>query len=599
MRIRYPALLLTMAMWLPGPVAADYGAVLYDPAHVLEVDIQMDADLWDRLCAQKRTFVSLFQGACFAQPFASPFTWFAARVSIDGQVRENVGVRKKGFLGSLDAVKPGLKIKLDEFQPNDAIDGVKRMTLNNAKQDPSLVRQCLGYQLFAQAGVPSPRCNFARVKVNGRELGIYVNVEDVRKPMLGRHFAKAGGNLYEGTVSDFHPVLVDTFEAQTNEEAKDRSDLQLVIAALGASDADLPAALGAIVDLDAFMTFWATEALVGAWDGYAGNRNNFYLYRDPSTGRFHFIPWGIDTILSEGYPVAALNPAANKAVFAYSAITRRLVDLPQMRARYLATMQTLLGSVWNETAILAEIDRMEALLAPHAGDLTASTASVRSFVNSQRALLAQELVNGFPEFPPLTIVDFCLVRNGAVRGNFVATWGSAGTAAPFTSGASALQGSVGGGALASAAGWADVGPDVANPNAHEGLLSLYLELSNGKRAVLAATLDPTQVAPGASLAIDGQAVDATLVYLDGVTPSAYLDQGKLKLNFASTKPGGKVCGSLEANTYFFSFALLAGGTPAQSVASGPGQSGSLGKPDAGIQNTGSVMRDCQPGKGAH
>ena len=598
MQTRYPALLLSMAMCLPGPVAADYGAVLYDPAHVLEVDIRMDADRWDQLCAQKRTFVSLFQGACFAQPFASPFIWFSARVRIDGQVRDNVGVRKKGFLGSLDAVKPGLKIKLDEFQSNDAIDGVKRLTLNNAKQDPSLVRQCVGYQLFAQAGVPSPRCNFARVRVNGKNLGIYVNVEDVRKPMLGRHFTNTGGNLYEGTVSDFHPVLVDTFEAQTNEEANDRSDLQLVIAALGASDADLPAALGAIVDLDAFMTFWAMEALVGAWDGYAGNRNNFYLYRNPSTGKFHFIPWGIDTILSDGYPIAALDPAANKAVFAYSAITRRLIDLPQMRARYLATMQTLLASVWNEPAILAEIDRMEALLGPYTGSLSASTASVRNFVNAQRALVAQELADGCPEFPPLTIVDFCLVRNGTLSGSFVATWGTAGTAAPYTSGASALRGRIGGRALSSDAGWADAGPDVANPNAHEGFLNLYLELSNGKRAVLTATLDPTQIVPGASLAIDGQEVDATLAYLDGVTPSAYLDQGKLKVNFASTKPGGKVCGRLEADTYFFSFALLAGGTPAQSVASGPGLPGSFGEPDAVKQNPGGIMRQCQPGKGA-
>jgi hypothetical protein len=37
------------------------------------------------------------------------------------------------------------------------------MTLNNNKQDPSAIHQCLGYAVFADAGVPAPRCNFAHV----------------------------------------------------------------------------------------------------------------------------------------------------------------------------------------------------------------------------------------------------------------------------------------------------------------------------------------------------------------------------------------------------------------------------------------------------
>ena len=85
-----------------------------------------------------------------------------------------------------------------DAQPSEIaqIHGTRRFTLNNAKQDPSLIRQCLGFALFAQAGVPAPRCNFAHVTVNGHDLGIYANVEEVRKPMLARHFADDDGNLY-------------------------------------------------------------------------------------------------------------------------------------------------------------------------------------------------------------------------------------------------------------------------------------------------------------------------------------------------------------------------------------------------------------------
>ena len=33
---------------------------------------------------------------------------------------------------------------------------------------------------------------------------------------------------------------------------------------------------------------------MGHWDSYSGNRNNFYLYTNPTTKKLHFIPWGAD-----------------------------------------------------------------------------------------------------------------------------------------------------------------------------------------------------------------------------------------------------------------------------------------------------------------
>jgi hypothetical protein len=45
---------------------------MYDPDRVLEIAVDLEADSWKRLCAQKRTIVSLFRGACLAQPFPNP-----------------------------------------------------------------------------------------------------------------------------------------------------------------------------------------------------------------------------------------------------------------------------------------------------------------------------------------------------------------------------------------------------------------------------------------------------------------------------------------------------------------------------------------------
>ena len=94
----------------------------------------------------------------------------------------------KGFIGSQSTTKPSIKINVDEYVEGAKLFGVDNITLNNGVQDPSLLRQCLSYQLFDLAGLPSPRCNFAHVYVNGADMGIYVHVEPIKPAFLRQHF---------------------------------------------------------------------------------------------------------------------------------------------------------------------------------------------------------------------------------------------------------------------------------------------------------------------------------------------------------------------------------------------------------------------------
>ena len=122
-----------------------------------------------------------------------PFSYFKADVSIDGQVIKNVGVRKKGFIGSLDNYRPSLKLKFDKYEDQSPVQQMVTMTLNNNKQDISLLSQSLTYHLFRKAGVHAPRCTHAAVTVNGEYLGIYSHVESMKAPFLEREFGDASG----------------------------------------------------------------------------------------------------------------------------------------------------------------------------------------------------------------------------------------------------------------------------------------------------------------------------------------------------------------------------------------------------------------------
>ncbi len=411
---------------------------------VLDISIEIDVEDWNTLRHQTRTLGDVFaeiEEYGLSRPFASIYTWFSATVTVDGQTHADVGVRKKGFVGSQSSTKPSLKLRFDKYVDGQSLPGgMNRMTLNNSVQDPSMVNTCLSYLVFAAAGNPAPRCNFATVSVNGADLGLYVHVEEFKAPFLSHHFGNADGNLYEGTVSDFTLEFRGTFEKKTNEDADDWSDIDAVVAALSdPSDAGLTA-LGSIVDLDRFLSFWATEVLVGHWDGYAGDRNNYWFYRVPD-GRFVFLPWGTDgTFHLSDDP----NPFDNisdppPSVLALTAIPNRLYNHPDWRAKYVARLKQILNDVWDETELLAAVDAMDAIVQQHAlpaeaRAAEADTERVRTFIGKRRDEILADLSPEPPEWPQPEVSAPSAAGSGTLEITFETTWGSSSSPNPLGQG---------------------------------------------------------------------------------------------------------------------------------------------------------------------
>ena len=200
---------------------------VYSPEHLLDIRLQIDPKDWDQLRYQTRSMIGALAKD---RDWSSPFEYVPADVTIDGRLIQNVAIRKKGFLGSLDEDRPSLKIRFDKYQPQKPFGDLDRLTLNNNKQDPSRLSQYLSYRTFRQAGVACSRCNFARVSVNGKALGIYSNVEAVKPPMLTRLFGDGSGMLYEGTVVDFIPGSCRLLRAEVQEQQTEAIDAHHQIA---------------------------------------------------------------------------------------------------------------------------------------------------------------------------------------------------------------------------------------------------------------------------------------------------------------------------------------------------------------------------------
>ena len=292
----------------------------YSIDNLVTLDIKMSK--WDDLKKAVPRGEFGFKEIHTSSGWLGRYDWMTAEsVSISGskylttaKTFNNVPIIKKSYGGSRSDTKPSFKLNFGKGPDGDTVEqliGTKMLTLNNCKQDPAFVRQPLGYQLLQQAGVPAFRCNFAKVTMNGANIGVFVNLEAFKKAFLERNFSTSKGNAYE---VEFAPGLgsgltIDqgnvNFDGSPDPKA-DPGDVHVAsttIASMGLTGAAF------CLDMDEFIKFTAMESLLKHWDGYSQQMNNAYLYNDKNPVatpppkvvdvKIKFVPSGIDQILQD------------------------------------------------------------------------------------------------------------------------------------------------------------------------------------------------------------------------------------------------------------------------------------------------------------
>ncbi len=145
--------------------------------------------------------------------------------------------------------------------------------------------------MFRTAGLSASRCNLALAGVNGRSFSVYANVESLDKHFFRRSFNNANVTLYDGTVCDFHVSFLVRFERKFGPN-KAIETIQAASISLDAENDSVLDLLGRHLDLDRFYRFWAAEVLVGHWDGYVSNKNNYFVYLGHKIEAVEFSPLG-------------------------------------------------------------------------------------------------------------------------------------------------------------------------------------------------------------------------------------------------------------------------------------------------------------------
>jgi hypothetical protein len=294
---------------------------------------------------------------------------------------DDIGFRIRGNT-SRASQKKSFKVSFNTFVDGREYHGLDKMNLNGEHNDPSIIRSKLSWDLFDEAGIPTSRSNHVKVYINNEYYGLYINVEHIDDEFVRDRFGDEEGNLYkclypadltfQGPNGDDYKFEADgrrAYELKTNTEEDDYSDLAFLINFFeNASDSKFEREVEDYLNVDGVLRWMAVDILTGSWDDYLFNKNNFYLYNNPETNRFEFIPYDYDNsfgIWWEGIYQGIDWGTRNVMEWSHPdqprPLSERILSVDKYSNRLQFYINELIEGAFNENELFADINRLKAL----------------------------------------------------------------------------------------------------------------------------------------------------------------------------------------------------------------------------------------------
>ena len=298
--------------------------------------------------------------------------------SVDDTTFSLVAVRLRGNTG-LTAPKKNFKVDLNAFMPDQKYADLEKLNLNANQNDPSLLRAGLSWNILRRMGLSGSRTSHVRVEINGDYMGAYLNTEHFDEEFVEEYYDNDNGNLYKcrfpadlayisGNPDDYK-IEIDgqrIYELKTNVEADDYSDIAEFIDVLNNTpEPDFKCAIEGVFNVADYLKVQALDVVSGNWAGYAGSANNFYLYHNPQTGLFDYIPydldntWGIDFLDGDWETRDPYTwPPEFRLLF------ERLMEVPEYRSWYTHYLRRMVEDWAHPDSVAAYLAPRHAMLMP-------------------------------------------------------------------------------------------------------------------------------------------------------------------------------------------------------------------------------------------
>ncbi|MFM7666832.1 MAG: CotH kinase family protein [Bacteroidota bacterium] len=299
--------------------------------------------------------------------FLAQFSYQSTNFSLS---LNQVGFRVRGNT-SRNAGKKSFNIDFNEYVPGQKFLDVDNMNLLGNHNDPSQLRAWLSGKILQDSELPASRNSFIKLFINSEYKGLYLNNEAIDDEFIkSRFITNDGGNLYKCiwgadlSYQGTNPLAYSSvYELKTNKTINDYSGLIHFLEVLYSSSiSEFPCRIQEVFDVDLYLKTLVYEILIGHWDGYAGNKNNYYLYQRPSDGKFVFIEYDMDNTFGiDWFSIDWSTRNINNWQIGNRPLIQRLFSVPYFEDRFNFYMQEALNSVFTGN-LIQELESKQTLI---------------------------------------------------------------------------------------------------------------------------------------------------------------------------------------------------------------------------------------------
>ncbi|MDB4746606.1 CotH kinase family protein, partial [Verrucomicrobia bacterium] len=365
-------------------------AELFGPTNIWKVDFTFTPEQWAGITPKNVKPTKIFSDdgtmvlrnpnakrSGLAGVLGIEFKWTQANLLFGGQSFTNIATRYRGngtYVNSLYGKKQSIKIDLNKHHSDQKIQGLDRLNFNNLVEDATFMHDALGYALFRAAGVASPRTAYAWITIaigaeeERKPNGFYLMLENVDKRFAKDRFGTGTAPIFKPVTPHLFDYLGDDWTAyeriyDLKTDATEVQKQQVIDFANSLTNDDdevFAERIHQFVDLDQFSRYLASIVLIASYDGFLTNGQNFYMYLDPDTNLFGFIPWDLDHAWGDFPFVGTASDRDQASIWHPWAGKHRLLErvmkLDEFRDLYQKQLDSLLTSQFNLEVLSPQID---------------------------------------------------------------------------------------------------------------------------------------------------------------------------------------------------------------------------------------------------
>jgi hypothetical protein len=135
------------------------------------------------------------------------------------------------------------------------------------------------------------------------------------------------------------------------------------------------------------------------------------------------MPWSLDDVFGRANPFSSFGTVSvAPTIFDNAALPHRLWQIPSVRLQYEQRINELIGTIWDEAALVAVLDAREALITPIAGDLSGPAGETRSWIQGRAEKVASDFASGPPDTGTILPDKTCVEEQGEIGIEFSAPY---------------------------------------------------------------------------------------------------------------------------------------------------------------------------------